>query len=157
MRTWILALTFLVFCFLLPLQCFIIGDSQGLGVQGAFYRYQMTIYGDSLIPITYEIEYILLGLYSGKTAISVILWALGTLVLAGTTAEALISLNSFSHRTIEFLIIGIVGSCILFFLSCVAWYGMFFSSPAGTCLPLGIVLLALYAIILQFFKTDFPD
>jgi len=138
----------MLFCFLIPLQCFIIGDNQGLGIQGALYRYQMTIHGDSLIPITYEIEYIILGLYSGKTALSVILWVLGTLILAGTTAGALISLNRFSHRTVDFLIIGIASSCISYFLSCVVWYGMFFSSPAGTCLPLGILLLTIYVIFL---------
>jgi len=129
----------------------------GLGIQGAMYRYQMTVQGNSLIPVTYEIGYVTSGIYHGKTAISVILWALGTFVLMCTTILSLTSWNGLSRRDLGFVIIGIAGSCILYLASCVIQYGLLLSGPAGISVPLGILLLIIFAVFLHFFHDIFID
>jgi CHASE2 domain-containing sensor protein len=117
----------------------------------------MTIQGNSLIPITYEIGYITSGTYHGKTAISVILWALGTFVLMCTTILSLVSWNDLSRRGLGFVIIGIAGSCILYLASCVTQYGLLFSGPAGISVPLGILLLVIFAVFLYCYQDIFID
>jgi len=156
-RPWIIAAGLCIFLFFLPLQCFIIGDNLGLGIQGAVFRYQMTTYGNSLIPIPFEIGYITSGIYTGKTALSIILWTLGTLVLACITIFSLIRWNNLSHRGIKFIINGIAGSCIFYLASCVVRYGLFFSGPAGISLPMGIIILALFAAFLHFYQEIFIE
>lgn len=154
-RTWFIPFCLLSFCFLLPLQCFIIGDDFGLGVQGALFRYQMTEQGTSLIPVTYEIDYIISGIYQGKTADSLILWAFGTFVLACTTIVSLISWNTISHRTLGFITVGIAGSCIFYLASSITRYGLFLSGPTGTTLPCGVVIMAIFAGFLHFYQDFF--
>lgn len=154
-RTGIIAAVLCIFLFFLPLQCFIIGDDLGLGIQGAVFRYQMTAQGNSLIPITYEIGYITSGIYSGKTALSVILWVMGTIVLVCTTIFSLIQWNQLNRRGLIFIIIGIAGSCMLYLASCVVRYGPFFSSPSGTSMPMGIIILAMFTAFLYFYQDLF--
>jgi hypothetical protein len=154
-RPWIIPICLMIFFFFLPLQCFIIGDGLGRGVQGAVYRYQMTGSGISLIPITYEIGYITSGIYDGKTAVSVILWVTGTLVLACTLILSLIHAGQVNDRLLSFIRIGVAGSIILFLGSLVAQYGLFFSGPAGICLPVGILIMAIFAIFLYGFGDCF--
>jgi len=158
-RTWIIPLTLMIFFFFLPLQCFIIGDDQGLGIQGAVYRYQITGNGISLIPVTYEIDYVTSGFYHGKTAMSVILWVAGTFVLVCSVLLSLILVNRIDPFTIQFIFVGVTSSCILYLGSLVFQYGVFFSGPAGTSLPVGILIMLLSAIFLYaygdtFFKTN---
>jgi hypothetical protein len=143
--------------FFLPLQCFIIGDDLGLGIQGAVFRYQMTTQGNSLIPIPFEIGYITSGIYTGKTAVSVILWALGTLILVCTTIFSLIQWNQLNRRGLKFIIIGIAGSCILYLASCITWYGLLFSGPSGTTLPVGIIIMAMFVAFLYYYQDLFID
>jgi len=156
-KTWIIAFILMVFFFIVPLQCFIIGDNLGMGVQGAVFRYQMTDQGNSLIPIPSEIWYITSGIYQGKTAVSVILWALGTLILACTTILSLVYWNNISCRVLGFIMIGITGSCMLFIASCIVRYGPLFSAPSGTSLPLGIIILAMFAGFLYFYQDLFIE
>lgn len=148
MRSWIIPFSLMVFFFFLPLQCFIIGDGLGLGVQGAAYRYQITGSGISLIPITYEINYVTSGIYSMKTAVSVLLWVIGTLVLTCTLVLSLIHTGQMNTRLLQVYITGISGSIIFYLASLVAQYGLFFSGPAGITLPAGIFLMALFAVFL---------
>lgn len=156
-RTWIIPLSLMIFFFFLPLQCFIVGDNLGLGVQGAVYRYQITGSGISLIPITYEISYVASGLYQGKTAFSVIFWVLGTLVFVCTLILSLIHLNRVNHRILHVITIGIGGSCILYLASLVAQYGIFFFGPSGISLPAGILLMALFAGFLHHYRNSFTN
>lgn len=145
----------IIFFFLLPLQCFIIGNDLGMGIQGAVYRYQMTAQGNSLIPITYEIQYILWGIYQGKTAISIILWLLGTLALAGATILSLVWMNAISLYKLRYIIFLITGSSITYMASCMVRYGAFLSSPGGISLPAGILLLGIFALFLHMYQNVF--
>lgn len=152
-RTWIIPLSLMVFFFFLPLQGFIIGDNQGFGIQGAVYRYQETESGISLIPITYEIGYVTSGIYHGKTAISVIFWVAGTLVLVCTVLLSIFFMNRKNPSIYEYIIIGITCSCILYLGSLVLQYGVFFSGPAGISIPGGVFIMALFAVFL-YLKED---
>lgn len=154
-RTWIIASCLCIFCFFLPLQCFIIGDNLGLGVQGAVFRYQMTVQGNSLIPITRELGYVSSGIYSGKSALSVVLWTLGTIVLAATTILSLVHWNRLPHYILKLILLGLVSAGILYLGSCVAQYGLFLSDPAGISLPIGVVILCLFTIFLYSYQNLF--
>lgn len=156
-RTWIIPISLMMFFFFLPLQCFIIGDNLGLGVQGAIYRYQITGSGNSLIPITYEIGYVASGLYQEKTAFSVILWVSGTLVLVCTLIHSLIHMGQVNDRLLRLIIEGIGVSCILYLASLVVQYGIFFSGPAGISLPAGILLMALFAGFMHHYWNSFTN
>jgi len=155
MRRFVVPLLLLVIFFLFPLQVFIIGSETGIGIQGAVYRYQVTGYGNSLIPITTEIMYIVNGNYSGKTALSVILWALGTALLAITTWFGLVYADGSMPDYPRQIGLGLVGSCVCYLLSCIAQYGFFFQSSAGTSLPVGIGLILLWLGIFRFFPDVF--
>ena len=155
MRTWIIACCLCIFCFFLPLQCFIIGDNLGFGVQGAVFRYQMTLQGNTLIPITHELGYVTSGLYSGKTAVSVVLWTLGTIVLAATTIISLVHWNRLPQSRLKIILVGLVSASIFYLGSCVALYGLFLSGPAGISLPAGVVILCIFTIFLHSYRSLF--
>ena len=151
-RTWIIAVGLCIIFFILPLQCFIIGGDQGLGIQGAVYRWQMTIQGDSLIPITRELSYVQSGIYTGKTALSVILWALGTVLLALTTMVSCMYWNRLPVHYLRSVTMGLAGAGIVYLGSLTAWYGPVFSGPAGISLPIGIIILFFFAVFLFFYQ-----
>lgn len=157
MRKWIIPFCLLVFVFFLPLQCFIIGDNQGLGIQGAVYRYQITGNGISLIPVTHEIGYVMNGIYQGKTALSVILWGVGTLVLVCTLLLSFIRVNRINHPILHFTLAGTFSSCILYLGSLVFQYGILFSGPAGISLPVGILMMALFVVFLFSYENIFLE
>jgi len=152
-RTWVVAVGLCLFLFIIPLQCFIIGDYMGMGVQGAVFRYQITTLGISFIPLPYEIGYIARGIYTGDTAVSAILWAAGTLLLTCITIFSLILWNRICRTDLRILVIGVICTCILYLVSCVVQYGPAFSGSAGISLPCGIVILAIFALYLY----TFPD
>jgi hypothetical protein len=151
MRRLIVPLLLLTIFFLFPFQVFIIGSETGIGIQGAIYRYQVTVYGNSLIPVTSEVMYVVKGIYSGKTAISVILWALGSVVLTLTTWFGLVHADG-SRADYQWKTgLGLAGSCGCYLLSCIAQYGFFFHGPAGTSFPVGIVTMIIWLGIFRFF------
>jgi hypothetical protein len=151
-RTWIIAVGLCIFCFVLPFQCFIIGDDNGFGVQGAVIRYQITGQGNSLIPLTRELTYITSGIYSGKTALSVMLWTLGTVVLALMTIWALVYWNRLPQRHLRVIVTGLTGAGILYQASCIVQYGLLFYGPAGVSLPFGVLILFLFAFFLHCYQ-----
>jgi len=154
-RIWIIPVSILILFFFLPLHCFIIGDNQGFGIQGAVFRYQETENGISFIPVTYEIGYVTSGIYQGKTALSVIFWVTATLILVCTLMVSIIYVNRINPLTFEFIILGITSSSILYLGSLFFQYGIFFSGPAGISLPAGILIMALFAVFLYFNESIF--
>jgi len=156
-RTWIIALCLCAFCFVVPLQCYVIGDNYGIGIQGAMFRYQVTNVGNSVITLTKDLSYVASGTYSGKTAISVTLWTLGTVVLVLTTILSLGCWNRLPRHYLRFMTMCIMGAGILYLASCVAQYGLLFSGPAGISLPFGLVILVLFVIFLHYYQNRFYD
>lgn len=155
MRTWIIALGLCAFCFCVPLQCYIMGNDFGIGIQGAVFRYQVTSSGNSIITLAQDISYVTSGTYSGKTAISIILWTLGTILLVIVTMLSLICWNRLPRNYLLPITLCIIGGGILYLASCVAQYGLLFSGSAGISLPVGVMLLFLYAIFLHFYQAWF--
>jgi hypothetical protein len=99
--------------------------------------------------------YIVNGNYSGKTALSVILWALGSVLLTLTTWFGLVyadgSIPDY-HRQVG---LGLAGSCVCYLLSCIAQYGIFFHGSAGSSLPVGIGIIVVWLGIFRFFPGIF--
>lgn len=138
--------------FILPLQVFIIGDYAGIGIQGATYRYQVSAYGTSLIPVTRDLTFVFSGIYSGRTALSNILWALGTALLSCTMIYALIYARETNKDYFHQITLGLVGSCCIYLASCMAQYGFFFKGLAGISLPAGILMILAWIGILYLFR-----
>lgn len=132
----------------MPLQVFIIGDYSGIGVQGAAYRYQTSSYGTSMILITQELMYIVNGIYSGKTALSIILWICGTMLLTCTAIFTSINVASSRSDFYRSILYGLVASCAIYLASCIAQYGILFHGPAGISLPVGILFILIWIVVL---------
>ena len=157
-RNYFIALLLCGIFFIFPFQVYIIGSETGIGIQGAVFRYQITSYGNSLIPITSDMMYIIRGIYSSKTALSVLVWILGTLLLTATTIFGLIFAAKERSDFNRQISLGLVSVCLCYLISCIVQYGFIFSGPAGTSLPVGIVILIGWIAImnllnLNFFKT----
>ena len=161
MKPWIIVLCLCIFYFVLPLQYFTIGNDMGVGIQGAVFRYQMTTYGNSLIPITTEVTYVISGLYEGKSAMSVIFWVLGTSILTILTILSLVLWDQISPHHIRFIIPGIAGAGICYLVSCSFQYGVFLSGPAGKSLPIGVILMIIFSFFVYYYqfllKSPFED
>jgi len=150
-----IAVCLCAFFFLVPLQCYIIGNDMGVGIQGAVYRFQITPQGNSLIPLTSDLGYVISGTYVGKTAFSVIFWILGTLLLAGITMIPLVEGNRLTPRHLRIIIAGLAGAAVGYFVSCIFQYGLFFSGPAGSSLPAGVILMIVVAAGLYTYRDFF--
>ena len=77
--------------FLIPVNIYVIGDWLGTGVQWVLFRYQQTYLGNSLILITREITFVLSGTISGRSAISIALWAIGVLLFIIATVLVILA------------------------------------------------------------------
>lgn len=152
MKPWIIALCVCIFYFIMPLQCFIIGNGMGVGIQGAVFRYQITPQGNSLIPITTEISYVTSGLYEGKSAFSVICWVIGTVILTVMAIFSLVHWSRLSFQQIRIIILGVTAAGISYLASCGFQYGVFLSGPAGRSLPVGVILMIVFSIFLYYYR-----
>jgi len=117
--------------------------------------YQMTPRGNSLIPITSEMTYVTSGLYQGRTAFSVGFWVLGTSILTILTTLSLIFWNWLSSQHIRIIILGMAGAGICYLLSCGFQYGLFLSGPAGTSLPIGVILMIIFSVFIYSYQYLF--
>jgi hypothetical protein len=137
----LIVLLLILICFFLPIQLYIIGDSIGYGLQTTFFRFNDTIYGAGFIFLNQDIGYILSGTYTGRTAISVIAWLAGDLLLLSGTCCALIIPGDRvqKNRTLGGPLIMASGICFLF--ACITQYGIVLHGNAGTSLPVGVLLI----------------
>lgn len=140
---------FLVFLFLFPLHFFIMGEGYGFGIQGFLYRYQVSPYGISFIPLTNEIGYVLSGLIDGKSAISIILWSGGSVLFL--SAFFFFFIQSYEPKTAsnKKILLGIFFSCFFLIMSSFAQYGFFFIGSAGISIPFGIPVLLYFGWFLH--------
>lgn len=157
MKTGIITLCLCAFFFILPLQCTIIGNDLGVGFQGAVYRYQITTQGNSLLPITRELGYVISGTYEGRTAFSILSWVIGTIMLAIITLLGLISANKLGPRHLQIIVLGLIGAGASYLISCFFQYGMFLSGPAGLSFPIGVILMLMVALGIHLSKHTFGD
>jgi len=139
--------------FVLPLQVFIMGDFMGIGVQGAVYRYQTSGYGTYFIPITRELTFILNGTLSGRTALSVILWISGTVLLVCTTIFAFLHVHDTTENYYRQVAYGLIAACGIFLGSCIAQYGFFLKGMSGFSLPVGIIAIPCWIAVLYYYQN----
>jgi hypothetical protein len=144
MMRFLISVFLLALCFFMPIQIYIIGDGIGAGVQGAFYRYQESSYGSSFITVNQELQYVLSGSYSGRTALSVLVWIVGDVVLVIATILALIQNQDPQKRTSKIIYLSLISGAILFFISIVLQYGILLKSTAGVAIPVGTPLILVF-------------
>jgi hypothetical protein len=152
-RRYIVFFAICLIFFVLPLQIFIMGDFTGIGVQGAVYRYQTSGYGTFFIPITREIVFVLNGTLSGRTALSVILWLSGSVLLACTTIFAFLHVNNKTENYYRQIATGLIASCLIYLGSCIAQYGFFLHGMSGFTLPVGIIAIPCWIGILYYYRN----
>jgi len=125
-------------CLLTPITVFTIGDWMGAGVRFPLVLYQDTVYGTSVIPFWREIDYVASGLIGGRSALAILLWTLGVLLLVAAVAFLVVRWYD-EHRKPVALLVAAAGAAFL--ASCVAHYGPLFHGPAGWCVPVGVPLI----------------
>ena len=153
MIKFILAGTLLLFCFVIPLHVYSIGADQGIGIQGTFYRYQVTGYGSMLITLMEDIWNVISGTYSQRTALTIVLWMTGNIFLVIATLINLIrpdNFNLYNSTVTGFLLIG---AGLFYVVSCMAQFGPFFHGRAGISLPFGGFLLILLGIGMMIYPS----
>jgi hypothetical protein len=160
MRSWIFPVCLCLFFFIIPLQVFVIGGGMGFGIQGAVYRYQITTNGVSFIPVTTELNYVTGGVITGKTAISIILWTLGTIMLSIAAAGSLVIGNRCTENHFKRLVQATALAGIFYLAALGTQYGILFNGPAGISMPIGILVLFMVIGSLYYYRQWFflrPD
>jgi hypothetical protein len=142
----VLSGTLLLFCLVIPLHVYSIGIDQGIGIQGSFYRYQVTGYGPMMITTMQDIWYVTSGTYSGRTALSIALWVTGSIFLVIATLINLIRPINFNQSNPTVSGFFLIGAGLLYIISCIAQFGLFFHGGAGISLPFGGFILILLGI-----------
>jgi len=125
-------------CLLAPLTVFTIGDFLGAGLRFPLVLYQDTAYGTSIIPLWREITCVTSGLIGGRSALAILLWTLGTLLLIAAASLLVVRWYEKGQRPVALLL---AGAGAAFLTSCVAHYGPLFHGPAGVCVPVGVPLV----------------
>lgn len=129
----------------IPINIYVLGDWWGSGIQWAVFRYQQAFYNNenviSLILYNQEIQWILSGIITGKTILSVIIWGIGIVLLC--TATLLIIYAIFKENEQHFrwgALLNIAGACA-FTAAILNLYGITFHGPAGIAIPFGIPVI----------------
>jgi len=115
-----------------------ISNNLGAGLRFPLVLYQDTVYGTSIIPLWREISYVTSGLIGGRSALAILLWTLGTLLLIAATCLLVVRWYEEGQRPVALLL---AGAGAAFLASCVAQYGPLFHGPAGCCVPVGVPLV----------------
>ncbi|MFA6331891.1 MAG: hypothetical protein WCX22_02970 [Methanoregula sp.] len=145
----------LILCFILPLNFYIIGGDMGIGMQGSFYRYQVTGYGSGIIPLNQDLGYIMTGIYDGKTAISIGIWTIASFFLAAATVVALMTNIEPHKKRAHIISIFMFFASVGFLVSIMMQYGALFNGPAGISIPLGVPILLLFSIYCYKMRDTF--
>ncbi|EJG07613.1 hypothetical protein Metli_1665 [Methanofollis liminatans DSM 4140] len=78
------------------------------------------------------------GLITGRSALAIHLWTLGTLLLIAAACLLVVRWYEEGQRPVALLL---AGAGAAFLASCVAQYGPLFHGPAGCCVPVGVPLV----------------
>ena len=145
----------LALTFALPVNIYVIGDAIGAALQFPFLRYQQTYLGNGVITVLRDLDYVTSGTITGHSALSILLWVLGTLLLVAAIVYFTVKRqNSYdSFRTPLSLLVGGAGGA--YFASCIAQYGPTLRGPAGLTIPVGVPLIV--AIAVYILKTEGMD
>ncbi len=140
---------------ILPVNIYIIGDAIGAALQFPFLRYQQTYLGNGVIIVLRDLDYVASGIITGRSALSILLWVLGTVLLVAAIVyfAARRQENYESFRTPLSLLVGGAGGAYL--ASCFAQYGFTLHGPAGLAIPVGVPLI--FAIAVYILKAEGMD
>ncbi|ABN57148.1 MULTISPECIES: hypothetical protein [Methanoculleus] len=141
MNAFTRTLTLLAAILIAPLSIFAIGDGIGAGLRFPLFLYQDTTYGASLIPVWQEISYVTSGTIGGRSAVSILIWVLGTALLVAAIAYFAVRREDDSETFRKPLALLVSGGAVAYLLSCVAQYGPTLHGPAGFAVPVGVPLL----------------
>lgn len=136
-RGWFLiGITILVFC--VPISVYVIGSMLGAGVQFPLFRYQETYLGANVITILRDLQYVVEGTITGRSALMPLFWATGT--LSGIAGLIFVAVPPhirgwYSPRRSGCCI---MGAGILYLLACIVQYGPAFASSGGFAIPVGV-------------------
>lgn len=144
---------------LIPTSIYVIAGGVGAGLRFPMFLYQDTTYGVSLIPVWREITYVTSGLIGGRSAVSILIWVLGTALLG--TALLIAAIVYFAARRQENyealrkpLALLTAGGAAAYLLSCVAQYGPTLHGPAGFAVPVGVPLILAVAGYIMTVEED---
>ncbi|MBP2145901.1 protein-S-isoprenylcysteine O-methyltransferase Ste14 [Methanofollis sp. W23] len=148
----------------LPANIYLIGDGLGAGLQFPLLRYQQTYLGTNLITLVRDFEYVSSGILGGKTALSVLLWIGGTLLLVAAVMYLVCRWYEEYASIKKLLSLLIAGAGIAYLASVVVQYGPLLHGPAGFSIPvgvpmvLGVAWLAYHAEIEEeYLEEEDPD
>lgn len=128
--------------FILPTNIYLIGEEGlGAGLQCSFFRYQQTYLGTSLITLVDDLGYVTSGTIGGRSALSILLWALGTALLVAAAGYAVYRRHDGITRIRRPLALLVAGGAVAYLLSCIAQYGPGLHGPAGFAVPIGVPLI----------------
>ena len=132
---------FLILILIFPVNIYIIGDAIGAGLQSSFIRYQQTYLGTSIITLAGDLGYVTSGTIGGQSALSILLWALGTALLVVAAGYLVYSRGEAITAIRKPLALLVAGGAAAYLLSCVAQYGPTLHGPAGFAVPVGVPLI----------------
>ncbi|KLK88023.1 hypothetical protein SZ63_08240 [Methanoculleus sediminis] len=143
--------------FLLPANIYVIADGIGAGLQCSFFRYQQTYLGTSLITLVDDLGYVTSGTIGGRSALSILLWALGTALLIAAAGYLVYRRHDGTARIRRPLALLLISAAAAYLLSCVAQYGPTLYGPAGFAVPVGVpLLLGVAGYIMTVEEDDEP-
>lgn len=125
----------------LPANVYLIGDGLGAGLQFPLLRYQQTYLGTSLITLVCDFGFVTSGILGGKTALSVLLWIGGTLLLVAAVVYLVCRWYEEYASIKKLLSLLIAGSGIAYLASVIVQYGLLLHGPAGFSIPVGVPLI----------------
>lgn len=145
----------ITFCFLLPINFYVIGNNNGYGFQGAFYNYKFYESNGWLLPVTSDIGYVINGDYTGRTMLSVIFWFIGSIILFSATGLWL------TIKPLKSIVCVVSYSLIIsggfYFISIIFQYGPLFNGPAGISIPFGIPFLFIFGYLIFTSSPNLPE
>ena len=133
--------TLLATVLLIPTSIYVIAGGVGAGLRFPMFLYQDTTYGVSLIPVWREITYVTSGIIGGRSAVSILLWVLGTALLIAAIAYFAVKREDDYETFRKPLALLVAGGAVAYLLSCVAQYGPTLHGPAGFAVPVGVPLI----------------
>ena len=150
--------TLLATVLLIPTSIYVIAGGVGAGLRFPMFLYQDTTYGVSLIPVWREITYVTSGIIGGRSAVSILLWVLGTALLIAAIAYFAVKREDDYETFRKPLALLVAGGAVAYLLSCVAQYGPTLYGPAGFAVPVGVpLILAVAGYVMKVEDDELED
>ena len=127
--------------FFIPVNIYVIGDWLGAGVHWILIRYQQTYLGNSIIPVTKDITYILNGTISGRSGISLGVWAFSVLLFIIATILVILAYLKEDFSLIKKASVLTITGGVILAISVVIQYGILLNGQSGFVIPLGIPII----------------